>query len=77
MISQPHFYQGEDKLWKMFDGMSDPMLDPARYETYSLVEPYTGASLSTHARLQVFLFSEFLDISIKIYLIYKQFRSII
>ena len=53
MISQPHFYQGEVKLWKMFDGMSDPMLAPERYETYSLVEPYTGVSLSTHARLQV------------------------
>ena len=54
VISQPHFYQGEDKLWKAFDGISDPMLNPSRYETYILVEPYTGAALSAHARMQVF-----------------------
>ena len=53
MISQPHFYQGDDKLRRVFDGISDPMLDPSRYETYILVEPYTGAALSAHARMQV------------------------
>ena len=37
----------------MFDGMTDPMLHPDRYETYILVEPHTGASLSGHARMQV------------------------
>jgi len=29
------------------------MLHPDRYETYVLVEPHTGASLSGHARMQV------------------------
>ena len=37
----------------MFDGITDPMLHPDRYETYILVEPHTGASLSGHARMQV------------------------
>ena len=39
----------------MFDGISDPELTPEAYETYMLVEPYTGAALSLHKRLQVFL----------------------
>ena len=37
----------------MFDGMSDPDLTPEKYETYSYIEPYTGAALSLHKRLQV------------------------
>ena len=55
-MSQPHFYQGEEKLWKMVDGMSNPALNTSRYETFSYIEPYTGISLKTHARLQVFLY---------------------
>lgn len=62
MISQPHFYQADENLWRMFDGITDPMLAPERYETYVLVEPHTGASLSGHARMQVFLnFNTFSD----------------
>ena len=53
-MSQPHFYQGEEKLWKMVDGMSNPALNTSRYETFSYIEPYTGVSLKAHARLQVF-----------------------
>ena len=53
-MSQPHFYQGEENLWKMFDGMSNPALNTSRYETFSYIEPYTGVSLKAHARLQVF-----------------------
>ena len=41
----------------MFDGISDPELTPEAYETYMLVEPYTGAALSLHKRLQVFILS--------------------
>ena len=55
-MSQPHFYQGEEKLWKMVDGMSNPALNTTRYETFSYIEPYTGVSLKAHARLQVFLY---------------------
>lgn len=51
-ISSPHFYQSDDKFWKMFDGMSDPNDNPSKYETYILIEPYTGAALSLHKRLQ-------------------------
>ena len=54
VVSQPHFYQGEEKLWKMVDGMSNPALNTSRYETFSYIEPYTGVSLKAHARLQVF-----------------------
>ena len=42
-------------MWQMFDGISDPELTPEAYETYMLVEPYTGAALSLHKRLQVFI----------------------
>merc|ERR1712080_394644 len=52
VISSPHFYNSNDTLWQMFDGMSDPKLTPEKYETYSYIEPYTGAALSLHKRLQ-------------------------
>ena len=52
-ISSPHFYQSDPSLWQMFDGMSDPDATPDKYETYMYVEPYTGAALSQHKRLQV------------------------
>ena len=57
VVSQPHFYQGEEKLWKMVDGMPNPALNTSRYETFSYIEPYTGVSLKAHARLQVFVIS--------------------
>ena len=52
-ISSPHFYQSDDALWQMFDGISDPKETPEKYETYMYVEPYTGAALSLHKRIQV------------------------
>ena len=52
-ISSPHFYQSDDALWEMFDGISDPKQSPEKYETYMYVEPYTGAALSLHKRIQV------------------------
>ena len=52
-ISSPHFYQSDPGFRKKFDGISDPNLTPERYETYMLVEKYTGAALSLHKRLQV------------------------
>ena len=53
-ISSPHFYNSDPGLRKKFDGISNPDLNPERYETYMLVEPYTGAALSLHKRLQVY-----------------------
>ena len=54
VVYQPHLYQGEEKLWKMVDGISNPDLNTSRYKTFSYIEPFTGASLKSHARLQVF-----------------------
>jgi len=51
-ISSPHFYQSDPRLWMAFDGISDPDLNPERYETYMYVEKYTGAALSLHKRIQ-------------------------
>ena len=52
-ISSPHFYQSDDALWQMFDGISDPKEKPESYETYMYIEPFTGAALSLHKRIQV------------------------
>ena len=37
----------------MFDGISDPNEKPESYETYMYIEPFTGAALSLHKRIQV------------------------
>lgn len=51
-ISSPHFYQSDPALWQMFENMSNPDETPEKYETFMYVEPYTGAALSLHKRLQ-------------------------
>ena len=52
-ISSPYFYQSDPKLRSVFEDMPDPEKTPEKYETYMLVETYTGAALSLHKRLQV------------------------
>jgi len=50
-MSSPHFYRGDPKLIKAFEGISDP--DPAKHDTILNLEPITGITVSAHKRIQI------------------------
>merc|ERR1712110_498062 len=50
-MSSPHFYRGDKRLAKAFEGLSPP--DPDKHDTILNLDPITGLTVGAHKRIQI------------------------